>query len=247
MNRLLLSILAVTLSSYSFGQTFVLKDYDDNVITNGQQVDMWDNAGTIEMDYGLRSENLTTSSITVGLRRYEVDVVSGSQNYFCWNVCYSPTPAGDMPEWVAQDALTMDTDSVYSNFHAYHRPTGTNGISVYRYVFYNQANQNDTISVTITFNASPNSVNEISADEQLAVYPNPATDVAHINYDVEGNSEAKLELHNMLGSKVKEIKLDASQNKFDLSVRDLNPGVYFYTLVQNDKAVTTKRLVVSGK
>lgn len=227
--------------------TFVMKDYNDNVITNDQQIDVWADASIIEMDYGLHTENTGSSSVILGCKRYEVNVVSGSQNYFCWNVCYSPTDAGAQPYWVAQDPLTVETDSVYSNFHAYHRPTGTTGISTYRYVFYNQANPNDSISVTFTFNASPTSVEDLMATEKLAIYPNPAVDVAHVNYNLSGGKDAELVLHNMLGSKVKEIKLNPDQNKLDLSVRDLNPGVYFYTLVEGGNTIATKRLVVSGK
>lgn len=247
MTRLILLSLVLLMSSFAYSQSFELRDYNNNLITNDQQVDIWGDASSIELDYGLHSENATNNTVTVGLRRYEVDVTSGSQNYFCWNVCYSPTDAGVRQTWVAQDALIMETDSVYTNFHAYHRPTGTTGLSVYRYVFYNKTDLNDTISVTITFNASPNSVNELTAAEKLTIYPNPVANMAHITYKLENNDEAKLELHNMLGSKVKEIKLDATQNKLDLSVRDLNPGVYFYTLVQDNKAIATKRLVVSGK
>lgn len=248
MKKHILTLVALATASFSMAQSsFVLKDYNDNVIVNNQHIDVWDVATVVEMEYGLHSENTTNNSVSIGLKRYEIDVVTGSENYFCWHVCYSPTPAGDLPVWTAQDALVMDPDSVYSNFHAYHRPTGTTGVSEYRYVFYDKNNLDDTLSITFTFNASPVGIEDAVAKDKLAIYPNPVADVAHVAYNLPGKGEAKLALHNMLGSKVKEIKLNSNENKLNLSVVDLNPGVYFYTLIQDDKTIATKRLVVSGK
>lgn len=249
MNRFILSALALALVFSVSAQTFELKDHDGNVVSNDDSFDMWAPEGTIEMDFGLDAENITSSSITVGVKRYEVDVTTGSKNYFCWNVCYSPTLAGEMPYWIAQDPLIMDdVDSVYTNFHAYHRPTGTTGISTYRYVFYNQADQNDSISITITFNSSPTSVAELeNKKEGITAYPSPAVGNTTLSYKLNQNGNAKIMLHNMLGAKVKEYTLDNIEGKLKLSVVDLKPGVYFYSLVQNDRTIEVKRLVVAGR
>lgn len=249
MKRLLLINLVIALSFSLNAQTFQLKDHDGNVVNNGDSFDMWAPDGTIELDFGLDAENVTSSSITVGVKRYEVSVVSGSKNYFCWNVCYSPTLAGEMPYWIAQDPLIMDdVDSVYTNFHAYHRPTGTNGLNMYRYVFYNQADQNDSISINITFNTSPTSVVELANNkEDIVAYPSPAVGNTTFSYKLNQNATAKIVLHNMLGAKVKEFKLSQLEGKLRISVADLQPGVYFYSLVNNNKTVAVKRLVVAGR
>ncbi len=77
------------------------------------------------------------------------------------------------------------------------------------------------------------------------VYPNPARDVAIFDYRIKDDSkEAKIIIHNVLGSVAGEYKLNPFENQLKISVEQFNPGVYFYSLYIDNEGVATKKLVV---
>ncbi|MEN8249762.1 MAG: T9SS type A sorting domain-containing protein [Bacteroidota bacterium] len=77
------------------------------------------------------------------------------------------------------------------------------------------------------------------------VYPNPATEVAYFDYIIKNDSkEAKIIIHNVLGSIAGEYKLNPFEQQLKISVEDFNPGVYFYSLYIDNEGVATKKLVV---
>jgi hypothetical protein len=49
----------------------------------------------------------------------------------------------------------------------------------------------------------------------------------------------------MLGSIAKEIKLENENNVVKINVGDLADGIYFYSLVIDDKIYKTKKLIVN--
>lgn len=77
------------------------------------------------------------------------------------------------------------------------------------------------------------------------VYPNPVTEVAYFDYIIKNDSkEAKIIIHNVLGSVAGEYKLNPFEQQLKVSVEDFNPGVYFYSLYIDNEGVATKKLVV---
>lgn len=77
-------------------------------------------------------------------------------------------------------------------------------------------------------------------------FPNPANQQTEIS--VKGlpspNSEARVMLRNLLGSVVKEIKVKGDQNKFSIVTSDLNNGLYFYSVLFENRILFTKKLIV---
>ena len=77
------------------------------------------------------------------------------------------------------------------------------------------------------------------------VYPNPADDVAEVDYQINGSvGEAKLVLLNVLGAPVSEYGLDRNERKVRIVTRDFATGYYLYQLSVDGKKVATKRLLV---
>ncbi len=77
------------------------------------------------------------------------------------------------------------------------------------------------------------------------VYPNPADDVAEVDYQFNGAvSEAKLILLNVLGTPVSSHELDRNDRKVRIATRNLDTGYYLYQLTVDGKKVATKRLLV---
>ena len=77
------------------------------------------------------------------------------------------------------------------------------------------------------------------------VYPNPVSETAIFNYTIVDNSqEAKIVIHNVLGSVAVEYVLSDFENRLSVDMETYNPGVYFYTLYLDKEGVATKKLVV---
>ncbi len=77
------------------------------------------------------------------------------------------------------------------------------------------------------------------------VYPNPVTETAFFDYNIKNDSkEAKIIIHNVLGTVAGEFQLNPFEEQLKVSVEKFNPGVYFYSLYIDNEGVATKKLVV---
>ncbi len=89
--------------------------------------------------------------------------------------------------------------------------------------------------------------NRLFTNEKLWVsnaYPNPADDVAELDYQFTGAGDAKLVLLNVLGAPVSEYELERNATKVRIGTRLLDTGYYLYQLTVDGKKVATKRLLV---
>lgn len=89
--------------------------------------------------------------------------------------------------------------------------------------------------------------NRLFTNDKLWVsnaYPNPADDVAELDYQFTGAGDAKLVLLNVLGSPVSEYELEHNASKVRIGTRLLDTGYYLYQLTVDGKKVATKRLLV---
>lgn len=76
-------------------------------------------------------------------------------------------------------------------------------------------------------------------------YPNPANQQTDISFQLPSpNSQARVVLRNLLGSVVKEITVQGSKNQFSIITSDLNNGLYFYSVIFDNKVFSTKKLIV---
>ena len=75
-------------------------------------------------------------------------------------------------------------------------------------------------------------------------FPNPANDKTSINFQLPSNSEARVMLRNLLGSVVKEITVRGVETRFYINTADLNNGLYFYSVMFENRILFTKKLIV---
>ncbi len=83
----------------------------------------------------------------------------------------------------------------------------------------------------------------------LSVYPNPSRGLITVSVGQKLPwGDYKLRLSNIIGREVRSVLLrpEAADGGMNLNLSDLPPGMYFYSLVQNDKVVSTKRLVLQN-
>jgi aminopeptidase N len=73
------------------------------------------------------------------------------------------------------------------------------------------------------------------------VYPNPASD--HINISLENNSECHIELTDVLGKTIKHRSCNAQTKEIMINTADLNPGIYFI-MIKNEEKTSVYKVVL---
>ena len=121
------------------------------------------------------------------------------------------------------------------------------GVSTIRYVVYDSAIVNDSAWFIINWHVTAVGMNEMnSVSGNISACPNPANSNASIKYELSGNvNTGSLKIYNMLGSVIIEIKIvNTSEGTIVFSTADLEQGIYFYSIVANDKIIATRKLFV---
>jgi hypothetical protein len=82
----------------------------------------------------------------------------------------------------------------------------------------------------------------------LSVYPNPARGMVVVSLSQAPGSDYKFRLSNIIGREVRTLPLrpDMASTGIAMNLSDLPAGMYFYSLLINDKVVSTKRLVLQN-
>ena len=100
----------------------------------------------------------------------------------------------------------------------------------------------DTVIKTnhITVLQNPSSVNE-NKFGRVYVYPNPTTDLLHVNYQLKNNLNATIMIYNLMGEVVYSEKLAGGLNgNKELSIKNLNSGIYLLQLCGQDGCLNLK-------
>ena len=78
------------------------------------------------------------------------------------------------------------------------------------------------------------------------LYPNPARNFAAFDFEIKDN-EAHVEvvIRNIIGSEVGSYSFETTERKLQIAVSHLNSGIYFYTLLVNEKNILTRKFMIS--
>ncbi|HNS17609.1 MAG TPA: T9SS type A sorting domain-containing protein [Bacteroidales bacterium] len=217
--------------------------HDGMLLANGENVAVLENPSEFLITAHIGFKNISTASIPVKVKMHEVDVIEGTTHYFCFGgSCYPPGTVE------SAGAYTLNAGELSENqFYADYMPSGIQGTSRVKYTFFNENNVDDSICAVVSFisgylGLTENLLNQIRLSE---AYPNPANSSASFNYTLPaGIHLARLEMHNLLGSVVREAAITYLQGKITIPTADLQEGMYFYTLRAQGKSVSTGKLVI---
>ena len=89
-------------------------------------------------------------------------------------------------------------------------------------------------------------INEVLAENSVAVYPNPASNLVNVNFNLAQSSEVEMRIYDVTGKVVlSEVNSFANgTNSAILNIESLTNGVYYVDVVSGHSK-TTKRLVIS--
>jgi hypothetical protein len=209
---------------------------DDDFVTN-TEVFVNDNIDTTinefkEMIYPLSITNNTNTIKQILVKKKELNVVAGSQNFFAWKSTFSPSVFND-----TAGILIYPHTTINNRFKAIYRPNGTIGESTIQYVFYNKFDLTDSSYVNIHFNAIQNGFEKIE-NNTFITYPNPVQDLLTI---VGIDQQSMVEI---LDVNAKLIHQEQIQNKSQtfINTSDFTSGIYFIKITSK-KSVSVKKFV----
>lgn len=103
-------------------------------------------------------------------------------------------------------------------------------------------------SIVVDPNAPLATLDAKTAGAMLNVYPNPSKGMVVVTVNQKVNSAYKLRLTNILGREIRSFMLhpESATAGIPLNLSDLPAGMYFYSLVMNDRVVSTKRFVLQN-
>jgi hypothetical protein len=241
MKKIVLSTLCLALFCGAFAQSFTLKDTLGNNVS-GASIQFIGNPGDEVIASRVNITNNSAVAKTVKVRKviHQGDTLTGTGNTFCWFLCWG----GDVYE--SPYGVVIQPGATETQFIGDYNPKNVPGITRISYVFFDDENRDDSVAVKIEYNASPASVDELISQVQFSdAYPNPAVNMVNVDYYLpESVKKATIAITNMLGSKVKEIKLGDHSGKARIPVYDLINGIYFYSLVADNQLVITRKFTV---
>ena len=247
MKHLLLSMAMVSSALVAGSQSIQIQDENGVDISGSTITFQGDNSAFNVITGHLLIKNVSANDLDVKIKRYETSVVSGTQDYFCWFLCYASMDAGVNPLFPTSSqsaynhSRTVEADSVDDALSVYHRPETNVGVSTYRYVAFDGNNPNDSAFVDVIFDVGYVGVPEID-DIKTVHYPNPASANLTIKLDKYDNNMS-IQVVDMLGKKVKSVPVNG--NQVNINVTEFKNGVYFYSVVSDKGVLLTRKFLVS--
>ncbi len=236
----LLSVAAI----YSYSQSLSLISHQGVVLTNSSVTQMG-TPDSLELITYMDVKNITGNSINVYCKKVEVKMMDSVETTMCWaGGCY-PSFVNVSPNGAPMAAGQTVTDFVGH----YGSTTGhgfKSGESIVRWVFYNEANPNDSVYLVVKYTSYPLGIEENNLRQGTLsnAYPNPADASASFSYSVPSGSTGSLVIRNLVGTTIQHEDVTAGAGSKTINTSGLNAGLYFYSLMVDGKISQTKKLVV---
>ena len=210
-------------------------------IANCQTYDKWEDINTTIIDFEFDTKNIGTSDKGYYMKREEIYIVPGSENYFCWKQCYASFVS------VSPDSVGITANGTFFLSSSHYKSNGNMGTSIIRYIIYDALNANDSAWFIVNWHVTGVGINEANLiSGNISAYPNPSNTSTTIKYDLKGDvTKASIKIYNLLGSVIKEMKVTNTSGTITVSTAELEQGIYFYSIVANDKSIVTRKLVVT--
>lgn len=191
------------------------------------------------IDSKVKVTNNSGSEMNVHVKREIIENTFGTDELFCWGVnCYPPSTAqSPNPEPIAAGGTN-------ESFKGQLYPNGKEAIVKIKYCFFNADNPSEESCFTTVYDSQTKvGVGENNFENTLKLAgANPAKDLAIFNHTL--NKNAELRIMSLAGSVAKQVLLDRDVNTTVIDISDLQSGLYIYSLIIDNKAVSNDKFMV---
>lgn len=203
-----------------------------------------------DMVFSFNVRNITNNNIVIKcdrviLEQSHSDAMYPSENNVCTESCYPSFMNNIDIELSGNAEVEFAAHFIPAFDDTYTYPLEGSSMKV-QYSFYTNTDDEPVVLI-VNFKYSTTSVEDYSDNRIFSnAYPNPAKNMVSFNYDMPANVQAaSVAIYNMMGQEVLRQDLNIGGSRLDVNVSDLTDGVYFYSLIINNQAVKTNKLVVS--
>jgi len=230
---------AIFASSVLQAQSLQILTLDDVDVSGTEQTytgNITDNFSTIIEE--LKIKNTSGADIEVVVRKEYISVVDSTYNDFCWaGTCLTGAV-------MQSNNMTVAAGAEQEDFDIHYHCQGFEGTTTIRYTAFDENNPTDSVYFTVNFTVEGNAVETLTGDVLISnVYPNPANQVAKLNYNLQGNSRLQCGVYDMLGKLVYNESV-TGQGAIEIPVKKLPLGTYFCRLILDGKLVETQKLMI---
>lgn len=222
-------------------QSFYL-EWDGEVL--GDTVNIFpDSTNAEEIMFDAMVHNNTPGGVNIRVAKNEILMMEGSNSYFCVDTCY-PTSVDTS---TALMFIPAGGYSVPGYFSGHYEINGAIGISIVEYTYFNVDIPEENVKIVVKYENTPANIYENIFSKILIsdIYPNPTTNFVNIDFELPNEvTMANVRIVNLLGSIILEQQVNLTNNAIRVDVSGLNGGIYFYSFIVNNKAVSTKKLII---
>lgn len=193
----------------------------------------------------IRLKNTGTREVQVQVERLNSDLLANQSVFF---------KLGDKITGVRQtisgNTIAIGPGQTVESFTAYLTAGFEVGESAVTYRFFDVRNPANYADFTINYRVGvQQDKDRLYVSNKInisALFPNPATHYAEAEYQIapEQKSQFFLTINNVLGGQVAAYPLQSQDSRLRVSLEKFETGVYFYSLVIDDKAVVTRKFMV---
>lgn len=243
--NIFLTVILMCAAYLGFTQSLQLSDEKGNIISNHSEIIQAVGPDATEIITYLYVKNIGSKTIEVLCKKTQMKMHDSTEVTMCWaGGCYPATT------FISPNAQQMAPGQTVTDFVGHYLQLAfsalKSGESVVRWTFYDQSNHADSSSVVVKYDSYPLGVAENSGRTSSLsnVYPNPASAQAVVSYELPSASTGALIVRNMIGKEVYRQELSSSRGKAVINTVGFNDGLYFCTLLADDKPLHTKKMVV---
>ena len=230
-------LLAFAVSLGGYTQSFSLAD-DHGPIANGETVVQGGPSDTLHLLTWLHLSNHSADALQVLMKKQEIYMSTLANASICWaGYCFGPETN------TALFPLTMQPGDTVEGCFGHFAPYGTRGVSTIRWTFFNQANVNDSISVTVNYSIFPTAVTENSIQIGSLAFAGriPADDQILVKYSLPPGKQGRIEMRNSSGRMLSFRETTFNSGTARFNANDLSSGIYFLTLSIDGIPIVTKK------
>ncbi len=240
------------ISLFTIGQVKIVTPSNLNANLNNTTITVSGTPSASELDeilWLVRTDNVDRS---IKCRKTEVDVLAGTKNITCWNICPNNYDnAGDLPIYIVsiggvhatQEFSNVAGDTI-KTFAAHYKPENLDGCSLFKYEWFSASNSSEiyaTVFIRFTHNVSTSctaSLNE-AQEVDFKLFPNPANE--SLTLDLKDLEQYDISIIDLLG---KTILTKRNLINSNLNVSNLNNGVYFVSISKHGRLIKTEKLII---
>jgi hypothetical protein len=214
------------------------------IIPNNSEIIQVGSPDSVELVTYISVKNISANPVNVLCRKTEYKMLDSTEITMCWaGGCYpakvfvSPNDQLIGAGETNKDFLGHYTQIAFKHFKS--------GESVVRWTFFNKNNPGDSASILFKYTTYPLGVSELLAGVEMSnIYPNPASGHAQFNIALPDGLKGSVVIRDMVGKTVYNQQIEANSSKVVLNTSFLTDGIYFCSVVVDEKMVQTRKLIV---